>query len=111
MKERINKFFYKGYHILCCAWMDVAFLLYMIIDGIIECSWKQALFGVLTYTPWIILFFREYHFHKAKMKKVFLIKFMNGVNDNLIATIERYKNLYGELPEEEPKEGTKEEQP
>ena len=105
MKERINKFFYKGYHILCCAWMEVAFLLYMIIDGMIECSWKQILFGVLTYTPWIILFFREYHFHKVQLEMNSLIKLKDlarAMAGDFAYDLKRYKKLYGELPEEEP---------
>ena len=112
MKEKINKFFYKGYHILCCAWMEVAFLLYMIIDGMIECSWKQILFGVLTYTPWIILFFREYHFHKVQIEMNSLIKLkdlIRTIAGGLAYNLKRYRELYGELPEEETKKENKEE--
>ena len=112
MKEKINKFLNKGYFILCCAWMEVAFLLYMIIDGMIECSWKQILFGVLTYTPWIILFFREYHFHKVQIEMNSLIKLkdlIRTIAGGLAYNLKRYRELYGELPEEETKKENKEE--
>lgn len=111
MKERINKFFAKGWHLLAGIWLNVAFMGYAIIDGLVEGSWSHALLGFIIYLPWLLLFYNEYRNHKMHMKTAFLIKLMDGVNDNLIATIERYLNLYGELPEEEPNEETKEEQP
>lgn len=109
MKEKINKFFTKGWHLLTGFWLNVAFMGYAIIDGLVEGSWQHVLLGFIIYLPWLLLFFNEYRNHKMQMKRVFLIKLMNGVNDNLIALIERYKNLYGELPEEEAKEEIKEE--
>lgn len=101
MKEKINKFFAKGWHLLAGIWLNVAFMGYAIIDGLVEGSWQHALIGFIIYLPWLLLFFNEYRNHKTQMKTVFLIKLMDGVNDNLIAIIERYKKLYGELPPEE----------
>lgn len=102
MKEKINKFFYKGWHLLAGVWLNVAFMGYAVIDGLVEGSWQHALIGVLIYLPWLLLFIEMYRNHKMHHKAVFVIKLMDGVNDNLIAIIDRYRELYGELPEEEP---------
>lgn len=102
MKEKINKFFAKGWHLLAGIWLNVAFMGYAVIDGLVEGSWQHVLLGFIIYLPWLLLFYNEYRNHKMQIKTIFLIKLMDGVNDNLISTIERYKKLYGELPEEEP---------
>ena len=111
MKEKINKFFAKGWHLLAGIWLNVAFMGYAIIDGLVEGSWQHALIGFFIYLPWLLLFCNEYRNHKMQMKTVLLIKLMDGANDNLIEIIERYRELYGELPEEDVKEEIKEEQP
>ena len=109
MKEKINKFFAKGWHFLVGIWLNVAFMGYAIIDGLMEGSWQHALIGFIIHLPWLLLFYNEYRNHKMQMKTVLLIKLMDEANDSLIAIIERYRELYGELPEEETKEENKEE--
>ena len=109
MKEKINKFFYKGWHLLTGVWLNVVFMGYAVIDGLVEGSWQHALIGVLIYLPWLLLFIEMYRNHKMHHKAVFVIKLMDGVNDNLIAIIDRYRELYGELPQEETNEEIKEE--
>lgn len=93
------------------VWLNVAFMGYAVIDGLVEGSWQQALIGVLIYLPWLLLFIEMYRNHKMHHKAVFVIKLMDGVNDNLIAIIDRYRELYGELPpEDEPKSSESEKQ-
>ena len=101
MKEKINKFLYKGWHLLAGVLFNVAFMIYVVIDGLVEGSWQHALIGFLFYLPWLLLFIEMYRNHKMHHKAEFVIKLMNGVNDNLIEIVERYHKRYGELPPEE----------
>jgi len=102
MKEKIKKFLYKGYYLLAGILFNVAFMIYVVVDGLVGGSWQQALIGFLFYLPWLLLLIEMYRNHKMHHKAVFVIKLMDGVNDKLIAIIDRYQGLYGELPEEEP---------
>lgn len=113
MKEKINKFLYKGYHILCMVGIEVALMLVALIDAIIDGTWQHILIVAMIYLPWILLFIREYHYHKAVIKMKELIKLkdlIRSIAGDFLHDINRYKKLYGELPEEEKEEETKEEQ-
>ena len=68
MKEKIERFFLKGRHLLVVAWMNVAFMSYVVIDRILECSWQNALIGFLIFLPWVLLFFEMYKNHKMQIK-------------------------------------------
>ena len=101
MKEKIERFFLKGRHLLVAAWMNVAFMSYVVIDMILECSWQNALIGFLVFLPWVLLFFEMYKNHKMQIKAGDVIALLGKVNDKMIAVVERYYERYGELPEEE----------
>ena len=111
MKEKINKFFYKGWHLLAGVWLNVAFMGYAVIDGLVEGSWQHALIGVLIYLPWLLLFIEMYRNHKSQIKTMAVVKLFDKMNDNLIEIVERYHKRYGELPpEDEPKSSESEKQ-
>ena len=111
MKEKINKFLYKGYHLLAGVLFNVAFMIYVVVDGLAGGSWQQALIGFLFYLPWLLLFIEMYRNHQMHHKAVFVIKLMDGANDKLIEIVERYHKRYGELPpEDEPKSSESEKQ-
>lgn len=105
MKEKINKFLYKGYHILCMAGIGVVLMLVALIDAIIDGTWQHVLIVAMIYLPWILLFIREYHYHKTVIKMKVLIKLkdlIRSIAEDFLHDINRYKALYGELlPEEE----------
>ena len=104
MKEKINKFFYKGWHLLAGVWFNVAFMIYVVVDGLAGGSWQQALIGFIFYLPWLLLFIEMYRNHKSQIKTVVVVKLLDKMNDNLLGIVERYHKRYGELPkEEEPK--------
>ena len=112
MKERINKFLHKGYHILCMVGIEVALMLVALVDAIMDGPWQHILLVAILYLPWILLFIREYHYHKMliKMKELIMLKDLaRAMAGDFAYDLKRYKNLYGELPEEESKEKTKEE--
>jgi len=111
MKEKINKFFYKGWHLLAAFWFNVAFMIYVVVNGLARDSWQQVLTGFLFYLPWLLLFIEMYRNHKSQIKTMAMAKLFDKVNDNLIEIVERYHKRYGELPpEEEPKPSKPEKQ-
>jgi len=111
MKEKINKFFYKGWHLLAGVWFNVAFMIYVVVDGLVGGSWQHALVGFLIYLPWLLLFIEMYRNHKSQIKTMVVVKLFDKVNDDLIEIVERYHKRYGELPpEEEPKPSESEKQ-
>ena len=104
MKEKINKFLYKGYHLLAGVWYNVAFMIYVVVDGLAGGSWQQALIGFLFYLPWLLLFIEMYRNHKSQIKTKAVVKLFDKMNDKLIEIVEYYHKRYGELPpEDEPK--------
>lgn len=111
MKEKINKFLYKGWHLLAGVWFNVVFMIYVVVDGLAGGSWLQALIGFLFYLPWLLLFTEMYRNHKSNIKTMAVVKLFDKVNDNLIEIVERYHKRYGELPlEEEQKSSESEKQ-
>lgn len=112
MKEKINKFFYKGYHILCFVWFEVILAVIALINSIINETWQHVLIVGLLYLPWILLLVREFHYHKMLIRTSEIIKrkdLIRSIAEGFLYELNRYKKLYGELPQEETKEEIKEE--
>ena len=112
MKEKINKFLHKGYHILCMVGIEVALMLVALVDAIMDGPWQHILLVAMLYLPWILLFIREYHYHKMLIKMGDLIKLKDlarSIAADFLHELNRYKKLYGELSQEETKEEIKEE--
>lgn len=104
MKEKINKFLFKGYHIIFCIWLEVAFILITVITGLTEGEWRRMIFGVLVYLPWLLLFIREYKFHKMQIQMYCLTALkdlIRSIAGDFAYELKRYKERYGDLPPEE----------
>lgn len=104
MKEKIKKFCFKGYHILCMVGIEVVLMLVALIDAVTDGTWQHILLVAMLYLPWILLFTREYHYHKTLIKMADLIKLkdlIRSIAADFLYDLNRYKKLYGELPPEE----------
>lgn len=85
--------------------IEAVFMFVALIDAIINCTWQHILLVVMLYLPWILLFIREYHYHNAMIKMKELIKLkdlIRSIAGDFLHDLNRYKALYGELPEETP---------
>lgn len=97
MKEKINRFFAKGWHFLAFAWINVAFLCYTVIDSLLEGLFFSAFTCFLFHIPWVLLFIKMYKHHKTQVRTEILLDVLNKI----FPAFKRYHELYGELPEEE----------
>lgn len=110
MKEKIKKAFEGATLHLVFAWVFVAMFVYVIIECICESSYV----GVIVALPFLFIAMQAFELHKIgkelqEAKRIAVATSIAGLC--VLKDIERYKNLYGKLPEEESKEETKEEQP
>ena len=100
MKERIKKAFEGVTLNLVFAWVFVTMFVYVIIECISESSYV----GVVIALPFLLIAMQAFELHK-KGKELQEAKRV-AVNVSLaslcvLKDVERYKKLYGELPEEE----------
>lgn len=100
IKEKINRFFVRGWHFLAFAWMNTAIMGYSVIGSLLEGLWLQAFACFLFYLPWIIVFIEMYRNHKLQIRNDVLIGILNEMEKGLIPVFKRYRKLYGEPPEE-----------
>ena len=110
MKEKIKKAFEGATLHLVFAWVFVAMFVYVII----ECICESSHVGVIVALPFLFIAMQAFELHKIgkelqEAKRIAVATSIAGLC--VLKDIERYKNLYGKLPEEESKEETKEEQP
>ena len=110
MKEKIKKAFEGVTLNLVFAWVFVAMFVYVLVD----CICAEAYIGIIIALPFLLIAMQAFELHKTgkelqEAKRV-------AVNVSIaslcvLKDVERYRELYGELPEEDVKEETKEEQP
>ena len=100
MKEKIKKVFKGVTFNLVYAWVFVALFVYVLVD----CIRTEAYVGIIVGLPFLLIAMQAFELHKIgkelqEAKRI-------AVNVSLaslcvLKDVERYKNLYGELPEEE----------
>lgn len=110
MKEKIKKAFEGATLHLVFAWVFVAMFVYVLVD----CIRTEAYVGFIVGLPFLLIAMQAFELHKIgkelqEAKRIAVATSIAGLC--VLKDIERYKNLYGKLPEEESKEETKEEQP
>ena len=110
MKERIKKAFEGVTHNLVFAWVFVAMFVYVLVD----CIRAEAYIGTIVALPLLLIAMQAFELHKIgkelqEAERIAVNVSLAGLC--VLKDLERYKQLYGELPEEEPKEETKQEQP
>lgn len=110
MKERIKKAFEGVTLNLVFAWVFVAMFVYVLVD----CIRAEAYVGIIVGLPFLLIAMQAFELHKIgkelqEAKRIAVATSIAGLC--VLKDLERYKQLYGELPEEEAKEEIKEEQP
>ena len=86
------------------GWFNIGMLLGMITESVLDRSITGCVISALIYLPWIFLFFSLYKFQKETTKVKEDRKFLVKTIYKLAGERDRYKELYGNLPEEETKE-------
>ena len=104
MKEKLKSFFRNGGIYLVLCWCNIGMLLGWITESVLDRSIRVCVIYVFIYLPWIFLFFSLYKFQKETTKVKEDRKFLVKTIYELAGERDRYKELYGDLPEEETKE-------
>lgn len=110
MKEKIK----EAFKALCTwkglMWMNVFFVAVYLACFIVTLH-PACAYSVVVHIGWAFL---SYMGNKERERFIIVCKLKDlarAMAEDFAYDIKRYKNLYGELPEEEPKEEIKEEQP
>lgn len=101
MKEKIKKAFEGVTLNLVFAWVFIALFVYVLIECIREASYV----GVVIALPFLLIAMQAFELHKIgkelrEAKHIAVVSALAGMH--VSNELERYKKLYGELPEEEP---------
>lgn len=100
MKENIKKAFEGVTHNLVFAWVFVALFVYALVD----CIRAEAYVGIIVGLPFLLIAMQAFELHKIgkelqEAKRIAVNVSLAGMH--VSNKLERYKELYGELPEEE----------
>ena len=100
MKERIKKAFEGATLNLVFAWVFVAMFVYVLVD----CICAEAYVGLIVGLPFLLIAMQAFELHKIgkelrEAKHIAVVSALAGMH--VSNKLERYKELYGELPEEE----------
>lgn len=104
MKERLKRFFENGGFCLILGWLNTGMMLAMIINSVLDKSVEGCIISVFVFLPYTLLFFSMYQFRKEMRKADITIEKLYIIEFSLLADLDHYKELYGELPKEETKE-------
>lgn len=104
MKEKLRRFSENGGFYLILGWLNIGIMLGMIINSALDKSVEGCLISVLVYLPWTLLFFNMYQFQKEMRKADIKIEKLCIIEFSLLADLDHYRELYGDLPKEENKE-------
>lgn len=104
MKEKLKRFFENGGFYLILGWLNIGMMLGMIINSALDKSVEGCIISVFVFLPWTLLFFNMYQFQKEMRKADITIEKLCIIELSLLADLDHYKELYGELPKEETKE-------
>lgn len=101
MKEKIKKAFEGVTLHLVFAWVFVAMFVYVLVD----CIRTEAYVGIIVGLPFLLIAMQSFELHKIgkelrEAKHIAVVSALAGMH--VSNELERYKKLYGELPEEEP---------
>lgn len=86
------------------GWLNIGIMLGVITNSALDKSVEGCIISVFVYLPWSLLFFCMYQFQKETTKVKEDRKFLVKTVYELAGERDRYKELYGDLPEEETKE-------
>ena len=100
MKEKIKKAFEGVTFNLVFAWVFVAMFVYVIVD----CICAEAYVGIIVGLPFLLIAMQAFELHKIgkelqEAKRIAVATSIAGLC--VFKDVERYKELYGELPDEE----------
>ena len=100
MKENTEKFFSNGYHMLLGLWLNVVFMVTVVVIGILRGEWQVCVFGILVYLPWIFLFIDRYRTFKRDRRLMDNLLVIEGIMNAAVEKIKRYEEAFGKLPED-----------
>ena len=108
MKERIKKAFKRITFNLVFAWVNLALFGFIIFK-----VWPIVDFPILAFIlPFLLIAIQAFELHEKnkKIKEICELKdLIRTIAGGLAYNLKRYRELYGELPEEETKKENKEE--
>ena len=101
MKEKIKKAFKGVTHDLVFAWVFIAMFVYVLRESICEASYV----GVIVGLPFLLIAMQAFDLHKKEKelqeaKRIAVATSIAGLH--VLKDVERYRELYGELPKETP---------
>lgn len=100
MKERIKKAFEGVTYNLVFAWVFVALFVYALVD----CIRTETYVGIIAGLPFLLIAMQAFELHKMgkELQEAKFIAVATSIAGLcVLKDLERYKQLYGELPEEE----------
>lgn len=108
MKEKIKKAFEDVTFHLVFAWVFIA----LFVCTLMESSREASYTGIVVALPLLLVAMQAFELHRIgkelrEAKHIAVAVSLAGLR--VLKDVERYRELYGELPEEETKEENKEE--
>ena len=100
MKEKTEKFFSSGYHLLTCVWINVAFMIAAVVIGILQGEWQTCVFVLLVYLPWTLLFVEKYRMFKRDRRLMENLLVIENILNASAEKIRRYEEAFGKLLED-----------
>ena len=100
MKEKTEKFFSNGYHLLTGIGINVAFMITAGVIGVLRGEWQVCICGPLFYLPWALLFVEQYRNLKRNRRTMDGLLVIEGIMNAAYEKIRRYEEAFGKLPDD-----------